>query len=50
MEEVIRVTVLLPNDVDANRMTVRRGNILNDTIIFQLQAWFDEKKHVRVSF
>ena len=35
--------------LDAHRITVRRGSIMEDTI-FALRLGYDEKKHVRVRF
>ena len=44
-----RASVLSSDACDAYRITVRRGNIMDDTI-FALRPGFDEKKHIRVRF
>jgi hypothetical protein len=52
MEEAIRnhrATVLLPNVLDAHRITVRRGSIFDDTL-FALKGGIDDNKHIRVRF
>ena len=52
MEEAIRnhrATVLLPNVLDAHRITVRCGSIFDDTL-FALKGGIDDNKHVRVRF
>ena len=41
-----RARVLYDNCLDAHRITVRRGSIMEDT----LRPGFDERKHVRVRF
>ena len=51
-EDVIkqhRAEILYEDDFNAHRITVRRGNIMDDTIA-SLRVGFDEKKHVRVRF
>ena len=44
-----RATILYSDESCAHRLTVRRGNILDNTI-FALRAGFDEQKHLRVHF
>ena len=52
IEDVIkqhRAEILYEDEFNAHRITVRRGNIMDDTIA-SLRVGFDEKKHVRVRF
>ena len=44
-----RATVLLPNVLDAHRITVRCGSIFDDTL-FALKGGIDDNKHIRVRF
>ena len=44
-----RATVLLPNVLDAHRITVRHGNIFDDTL-FVLKGGIDDNKHIRGGF
>ena len=44
-----RVNFLYEDDFNVHRITVRRGHILDDTLV-ALRSSFDEKKHIRVRF
>ena len=41
--------MLYADELSAYRITVRRGSIMDDTLL-SLRAGFDEKKHIRVRF
>ena len=44
-----RANFLYEDDFNVHRITVRRGHILDDTLV-ALRSNFDEKKHIRVRF
>ena len=44
-----RANFLYEDDFNVHRITVRRGHILDDTLV-ALRSSFDEKKHIRVRF
>ena len=44
-----RANFLYEDDFNVHRITVRRGHILDDTVV-ALRSNFDEKKHIRVCF
>ena len=44
-----RANFLYEDDFNVHRITVRRGHILDDTVV-ALRSNFDEKKHIRVRF